>query len=95
MIERHITLAVHPGQGAALERFFTDEYRPPMDASPGFLDAWLLRALDSETDYQIVLRFEDPDAAVAWRTSAVHEALQPGLNALHGGMTIQPYEVVG
>ena len=94
MIERHITFQVHPDKTATFERFFAETYRPKMSASPGFVRADLLRETDSPTRYQMVLRWDDLESATGWRTSPVHEALQPGLVALHAGMTIQPYEVI-
>ena len=94
MIERHITFNVHPDQTAAFERSYADEYRPAMAKSPGFVSSELLREVDSPVRYQMVLRFEDPDSAAGWRTSEVHQALQPALLELHGGMEVQAYEVV-
>lgn len=95
MIERHITFNVHPDKTAMFERFFTDEYRPKMAQSPGFVKVELLREAGSPTRYQMVLRFEDADSATGWRTSEVHQALQPALTALHTGMEIQGYDVIG
>jgi antibiotic biosynthesis monooxygenase (ABM) superfamily enzyme len=94
VIERHITFSVHPDRTDDFERFFSGEYRPAMEQSPGFVKAELLREAESSSRYQMVLRFADADGAAGWRTSDVHQALQPGLNALHGGMEIQGYEVI-
>jgi antibiotic biosynthesis monooxygenase (ABM) superfamily enzyme len=95
MIERHITFNVHPDRTGEFERFFADDYGPAMATSPGFVKAELLREAESETRYQMVLRFEDADSAAGWRTSAVHGALQPALRALYAENEIQAYEVVG
>lgn len=95
MIERHITFTIHPDKTGAFERFFADEYRPTMAKSPGFVRAELLREAESMTRYQMVFRFEDAAGAAGWRTSEVHQALQPGLQALYADMAIQGYEVVG
>lgn len=95
MIERHITFNVQPEQTGAFERFFTDAYRPAMGASAGFVRAELLRESESPTRYQMVLRFEDGDSAAGWRTSEVHQALQPDLKALYSDNEIQAYEVIG
>jgi len=94
VIERHITFDVQADKTEAFERFFADEYRPPMTVSPGYVSVGLLREMDSATRYQMVLRWEDADAAAGWRTSEVHQALQPALEALHDGMAIQAYEVI-
>jgi antibiotic biosynthesis monooxygenase (ABM) superfamily enzyme len=94
VIERHITFDVLPDRTGDFERFFADEYRPAMTASPGYVSAALLREADSQTRYQMVLRFADADASAAWRTSEVHKALQPALEALHNGMHIQGYETI-
>ncbi len=95
MIERHITFNVHPDKTAEFERFFADDYRPTMARSVGFRKAELLRESESPTRYQMVLRFEDPDSAVGWRTSDDHAALQPALLALYADNEIQSYDVIG
>ncbi len=94
MIERHITFNVHPGRIEAFERFFGERYGPTMAKAPGFVRVELLREVDSATRYQMSFRFEDGESAAGWRTSEVHQALQPDLAALHGGTEIQGYEVV-
>ena len=95
MIERHITFNVHPGMHADFERFFADRYGPAMSESPGFVRVELLREADSQTRYQLVLRFQDAETAAAWRTSPVHQALQPALAALFSTNEIQGYDVIG
>jgi len=94
MIERHITFDVHPDRTADFERFYADEYRPAMASSPGYVDSDLLREADSATHYKLVLRFEDADSAAGWRTSEVHQALQPALVEFHHGMEVQGYVVI-
>jgi hypothetical protein len=42
----------------------------------------------------LVFRFADAEKATAWRTSAIHQALQPALKELHADMAVQAYEVV-
>ncbi len=95
MIERHITFNVHPDRTSEFERFFADDYRPAMAAAPGFVRVELLREIDSATRYQMVLRFEDADSSAAWRTSEVHQALQPALLELFGDNEIQGFVVIG
>lgn len=94
MIERHITFNVRPDRAAEFERFFGAEYAPAMANAPGFLSVGLLREADDASRYQMVLRFRDGETAAAWRTSPVHQALQPALAALHSGSEVQAYEVV-
>jgi heme-degrading monooxygenase HmoA len=94
MIERHVSFDVLPGSEADFERFFAEQYRPPVLAMPGLIECLLFRELDNPQRYQMVFRWESAAEAAAWRTSEVHQALQPALNALHGGMTIVAYERV-
>jgi heme-degrading monooxygenase HmoA len=94
VIERHISFDVNEGLGAAFERFFAEDYRPPVLVMAGLIECSLLREADSATRYQMVFRWETPENAVAWRVSEVHQGLQPALNALHGGMQITAYEKV-
>jgi antibiotic biosynthesis monooxygenase (ABM) superfamily enzyme len=94
MIERHITFDVRPERTADFERFFIDRYRPAMAASPGFVRVDLLREAGEGSRYQMVLRFQDLAASAGWRESAVHQALQPELRALHSTSDVVAYEVV-
>ncbi|MDQ1323461.1 MAG: hypothetical protein QG587_796 [Chloroflexota bacterium] len=94
MIERHITFSVHPDMTAEFERFFSDEYRPPVLDMPGLIECSLLREAERADRYQMVFRWEEAEQAVAWRVSEVHQALQPALNALHAGMEIVAYTKV-
>lgn len=94
MIERHITFTVQPDETAAFEKFMTSEYGRAMAKSPGFVKLDLLREADSATRYQLVFRFDDADTAAGWRTSEVHQALQPALKELVVDMAIQGYEVI-
>ncbi len=94
MIERHITFTVSPDKAGDFERFFAERYRPAMAASPGFVRVDLLREAEDATKYQMVLRFQDLDASVGWRTSPVHQGLQPDLNALVSSSVVQAYEVI-
>jgi antibiotic biosynthesis monooxygenase (ABM) superfamily enzyme len=94
MIERHITFNVHPGRTADFERFFTERYATAMAQSPGFVRVDLLREADSLTRYQMSFRFDDLDASAGWRTSPVHQALQPDLTALFSTNEIQGYDVI-
>jgi heme-degrading monooxygenase HmoA len=94
MIERHITFAVHPDRTEDFERFFTERYRPPALEMPGLIECSLLREAERPDRYQMVFRWEEAEQAVAWRVSEAHQALQPGLNELHGGMEIVAYSKV-
>jgi heme-degrading monooxygenase HmoA len=94
MIERHITFSVLADRAADFERFFSERYRPAMSESPGFVRAELLRESDGPTRYQMTLRFRDAEASAGWRTSAVHQALQPALVALCSSSEIVAYDVI-
>ena len=50
MIERHITFSVHPDMTAEFERFFSDEYRPPVLDMPGLIECSLLREAELLTE---------------------------------------------
>jgi quinol monooxygenase YgiN len=94
MIERHITFEVLPDRTTDFERFIAERYRPATSETPGYLRLDLLREADHPTRYQMVFRWADAAAAVAWRTSAAHQALQPALSALVSSTGIQAYEVL-
>ena len=94
MIERHVSFKVRPDRTADFERFFSEDYRPPCLEMPGLIECLLLRESAEPTSYQMVFRWRAADDAAEWRTSAVHQALQPALEALHEGMSIVAYEQV-
>jgi len=94
MIERHISFTVPAANANAFERFFTERYRPAMAEAAGYVRVELLREIDDPARYQMALRFSDPESAVGWRTSDVHQALQPDLTALHEGSTVVGYDVI-
>jgi len=91
MIERHISFAVPPDKAAEFERFFVEDYRPPVLEMPGLIECSLLREAQDADRYQMVFRWETAENAVAWRVSDAHVALQPALGALHSGMEIIAY----
>ena len=88
MIERHISYTVVPENATEFERFFVEEYRPPVLGMPGLIECSLLREAEHADRYQMVFRWETAENAAAWRTSEVHQGLQPALNALHTGIDI-------
>jgi heme-degrading monooxygenase HmoA len=94
VIERHITFNVQSDQTTELERFFADRYRPAMTQSPGFVRVELLREAEDLTRYQMILRFRDAESSLGWRSSPVHQGLQPALNALISSSEVQGYEVI-
>ncbi len=94
MIERHVTFQVPAANAAAFERFFNETYKPEMAKAPGYVRVELLREIEAPTRFQMALRFTDPESAAGWRTSPVHQALQPELNALHEGMDVIGYDVI-
>ena len=94
MIERHVSYEVPMAKAAEFERFFSERYRPPVLEMPGLQECTLLRESEDPTRYQMVFRWATADNAAAWRTSEVHQALQPDLNALHSGMHIVAYTKV-
>jgi len=94
VIERHITFNVRPDQADAFERFYRDAYAPAMAQSRGYVATALLREAGSPNRYQMAFRFEDEESAAGWRTSPIHEGLQPALNALFDGREVQAYDVI-
>ncbi len=94
MIERHVSFDVLPESTGQFERFFSEQYLPAVREMPGLIECLLLREADNPQHYQMVFRWQSAEAAAAWRTSATHQALQPGLNALHGGLAIVAYSSV-
>ena len=94
MIERHVSFSVLPGQDRRLRELLRRALPAAGLQMPGLIECILLRESDHADHYQMVFRWESADDAAAWRTSAVHQALQPDLAALHIGMEIVAYTQV-
>ena len=94
MIERHVSYEVPADRAQEFERFFRERYLPPALEMPGLIECILLRESDETTRYQMVFRWQTAENAAAWRTSEVHQALQPDLAALNSGMNIVAYTKV-
>ena len=94
MIERHVTFDVLPGKEKDFETFFSQEYAPAMCRQAGFLGVSLLREADAPTAYKMVIAFETPDLAAAWRASDGHKALSPRLKSMYSQSRVTVYEVV-
>jgi len=95
MIERHVTFEVLIDKADAFEHFFVHEYRPAMSHMHGFVRADLLRESEAPQNYQMVIRFDSPESATAWRASAEHQALSPNLKAYYSSSNLLVYQVVG
>ena len=94
MIERHVTFHVLPKKGKAFARFFEEEYRPAMAKTEGFLKAELLKEIDTDQEFMMILRFESIDAAASWRASDEHAALKPNLKSMYDGSDLRVLEPV-
>ncbi len=94
MIERHVTFSVLPDRSQEFEKFFVEKYGPGMATMRGFLKVELLREAEQPSQYQMVIRFESAEAAAEWRSSAVHQSLQPVLKSLYSESKLQVYDVV-
>lgn len=94
MIERHVTFHVLPNKGKEFARFFEEEYRPAMAKTEGFLKAELLKEMDTDQDFVMILRFESLDAAAGWRASSEHAELKPHLKSLYDSSELRVLEPV-
>ena len=94
MIERHVTFNVILGKEKDFEKLFKEEYSIAMSKQPGFLSVTLLKELEKEAVYQMVIRFQSLETAAAWRDSSDHKALSPKIKALYRESTVQVYEVI-
>jgi antibiotic biosynthesis monooxygenase (ABM) superfamily enzyme len=94
MIERHVTFNVYPDKKEEFEKLFVEDYRPAMAVMPGFVRVDLLCELDEPSQYQMVIRFENSEAAADWRSSAAHQLLQPRIKALYNDSILQVYDVI-
>lgn len=94
MIERHVTFHVIPKKEKDFETLFKEEYSVAMSKQAGFVSVSLLKELEKEAVYQMVIRFQSLETAAAWRESADHKALSPKIKALYTESSVQIYEVI-
>ena len=94
MIERHVTFEVFPEKIQDFENFFVEDYRPAMASMPGYLKVELLREQENPNRYQMVIRFDTPDSAAAWRSSSAHQALSPRLKLFYSASQLQVYDFI-
>jgi antibiotic biosynthesis monooxygenase (ABM) superfamily enzyme len=95
MIERHVTFEVFPDKTGEFERLFIEEYRPAMASMPGFIHVDLLREQERPNFYQMTIRFQTAEEALAWRNSDLHQALAPRLKAFYSASQLVVYDVIG
>jgi heme-degrading monooxygenase HmoA len=94
MIERHVTFNVIPGKEKEFEALFKEEYSLAMSKQRGFVSVTLLKEQEKESIYQMVICFQSPETAAAWRDSAEHKSLSPRVKTLYNGSTVQVYDVI-
>lgn len=94
IIERHVTFHVLPESVEEFEDFFQQQYRPAMAKTDGFIKAELLKDKESPQDLKMILRFDSPESAAAWRASEAHETLKPHLKSLYDGSELKFYDVL-
>jgi heme-degrading monooxygenase HmoA len=93
-IERHVMFHVLTGKTKDFEQFFQSEYRPAMAQTAGYIKAELLKDTENPQDLTMVLRFDSPESAAAWRASERHAALKPTLKSLYDGSELKVFEVL-
>jgi heme-degrading monooxygenase HmoA len=94
MITLHITLTTQPDQGAALENLYHEAYVPAITKQEGFRSTTLIRAYESETDYEIDIAFDTEAQRLAWAEGANHAETWPRIVALCADFSAQGFEVL-
>lgn len=94
IIERHVTIHLLPGSDEEFEQFFKQQYRPAIAKTDGFIKTELLNDTENPQDLKMVLRFDFPESAAAWRISEAHEVLKSHLKSLYGLVNLKVYNVL-
>ncbi len=94
MITLHIRLQVHAGQGAALEELYRTAYVPAITKQEGFRSTTLMRAFESETDYEIDIAFDTEEQRRAWAEGADHAVTWPQVVALCADFSAQGFAIL-
>ncbi len=94
MITLHIYLTTRPGQGGALEDLYQRVYVPAITKQEGFRSTTLVRAYESETQYEIDIAFETEAQRQAWAEGADHTATWPQIVALCADFSAQGFDIL-
>lgn len=94
MITLHIYLTTKSGQSAALEDLYHQAYVPAITKQVGFRSTTLLRAYDSETQYEIDITFETEAQRQAWADGADHAETWPRIVALCTDVSAQGFDIL-
>jgi len=94
MIERHVNFEVIPDKAKQFEEFFTEQYRPAMMKSPGFVSVELLEEFEKPALYHMLIRFDDLDTAAGWRNSDAHKALSPVMKGFYTSSDVNVYKFI-
>lgn len=71
-----VDLHVRGGGGPALERVFTEQFRPAISRQPGFVGVELLAPGEGDR-WLLLIRFRDEAARLAWVDTDVHQVVWP------------------
>ena len=77
MLVLHIGLPVKEGKSESLEQTFINDFRPAISAQDGFHEVQLLRAVDDETKYCLVIEFQTEEQRAKWVASDLHQQVWP------------------
>lgn len=94
MVTLHIYLTTKPGQGKALEQLYHEAYVPAISKQNGFRSTTLLRAYESENQYEIDIVFESETQRSAWAGSADHGETWPRVEALCEEVGAQGWDII-
>ena len=72
-------LPIKKGMGGSLEQTFANDFGPAISAQDGFHEVQLLRALDDEAKYCLVIEFESEEQRQKWVDSDLHQKVWPVL----------------
>lgn len=94
MLILHIALPAKEGNEQALEQTFIQKFRPAISAQEGFHDVQLLRSLDDNGSYCLVIAFEGPELQQKWVDSDLHQQVWPALADNCKDFSLQKYNSV-
>jgi heme-degrading monooxygenase HmoA len=77
MFVLHVDLKVRSGSSKALENTYGDIFRPAISSQPGFDRVLLLQSSTDQSEYRLVIAFQDEPSQKKWVATKLHQDVWP------------------
>ena len=77
----HVDLKLKPEACKALETTYAEVFRPAISMQRGFREVRLLRPVEDESDYRLIIGFDDQASQQQWVATSLHQEVWPQMEA--------------